>query len=84
MRYKDEPLDDHSAPKENLTNIENISIKNVSCTNCKTCIDLIGEVGYDMKNIHLTNVSVTGKEPMCVENVKNLVMENVSVSIIEE
>lgn len=84
MRYKDEPLDDHSAPKENMTRIQNISISNVSCTECKKCLDLVGEIGYEMKNIHLSNVNISGKEPMTVENVQNLTMENVSINITEE
>lgn len=79
MRYAGEPLDDKSKPIENMPELRNISIKNV-CGKTKGCgIRIIGENGYEIKNLYLSDIDVTSKDSLHIENVENLNMNNVNV-----
>ena len=79
MRYTGEKLDDQSKPIENMPKMRNISIKGFKCNSAVCGINLCGEVGYDLENINLSNVSVTAQTPIKVSNVSGLLMENVSL-----
>ena len=79
MRYTGEKLDDQSKPIENMPEMRNISIKGVKCDHSVRGITLCGEIGYDLKNIHLEDIYITAETPISLSNVTGLFMENVTL-----
>ncbi len=84
MRYTGEPLDDQSKPLENMPEIRNISVNNLKCVDSNAGIELYGIKGYELKNIHLSNLDIRSARPVFAENVLGLNMENVNLHQGEE
>ena len=76
MRYTGEPLDDQSKPIENMPEVRNISVKNLRCVRADHGIELIGEAGYPLKNITLSDIDITARDTARIVNVENLHTEN--------
>ena len=79
MRYTGEKLDDQSKPISNMPKMRNISVTGLSCENADCGINLCGEKGYNLENIHISDINIKAEIPMKVSNVSELFMENITL-----
>ena len=80
MRYTGERLDDQTKPIENMPVLRNISVTNLSCKRAVCGIDLCGEQGFNIENIHLSDIAMMAQTPIKIANVSRLFMENVTLN----
>ena len=79
MRYTGEPLDDQSKPIENMPEVRNISVANLRCGKAKRGLELVGELGYPLKNIVLSDIDIAAGELTHIANVENLQTERLNL-----